>query len=89
MIEKINNNQVPDILKESSARQPDSSGFTAGNETDASLQVDYEALLEKAKQLPEEDTDAVQRAQELLLSGQLDSLQNIRAAAEAIVKFGI
>jgi hypothetical protein len=85
MIEKINNNQISDILKESASKQ---TRETAGPASD-SLQVDYEALIEKAAQQPEKDADAVQRAQQLLLSGQIDSPQNIRAAAEKIVKLGI
>jgi len=85
MIEKINNNQISDILKDSSSKQPQETTDPASD----SLQVDCEALIEKAAQPPEEDGDAVQRAQQLLLSGRLDSPQNIRAAAEKIVKFGI
>lgn len=85
MIEKINNNQISDILKESASRQTQETTSQASD----SLQVDYEVLMEKATQLPQEDGDAVQRAKQLLLSGQLDSPQNIQAAAEKIVKFGI
>jgi len=88
MIEKINNNQVPGILKESSSKQPDSS-VTTGNKADASLQVSYDSLIEQANQPPLEDADAIQRARQLLLSGQLESPENIRAAAETIIKFGI
>ena len=89
MIEKINNNQVPDILKESLSKQPGPSKVPASNEVDASLQVSYDSLIEQAKQIPPEDASVVQRARELLLSGQLDSLQNIRAATENIIRFGI
>ncbi len=89
MIEKINNNQVPDILKESSSRQPEPSGDPVDNQVDASLQVTYDSLIEKAKEMPAEDTDAVERARRLLLSGRLESPENIRAAAENIAEFGI
>ncbi|MHC4122672.1 MAG: hypothetical protein ACYSSI_03790 [Planctomycetota bacterium] len=89
MIEKIENNQIPDILKESSAMQSSPSDIPLKTGLDASLQVSYDSLIEQAKQPPQEDADAVQRARQLLLSGQLDSMQNIRTAAEAIVKFGI
>ena len=89
MIEKIENNQVPDILKESSAMQPSSSNIPAKTGLDASLQVSYDSLIKQAKQILPEDTNVVQRARELLLSDQLESPENIRAAAEAIVKFGI
>ncbi len=89
MIERINNNQVRDILKESSSKQPEPSMSSANNQIDALLQVNYQSLIEKAKQLPQEDTDAVERARELLLAGQLESPENIQKAAENIVKFGI
>jgi len=89
MIEKIENNQIPDMLKESSATQSSPSNIPAKTGLDASLQVSYDSLIEQAKQIPPEDTSAVQQARELLLSGQLDNPENIRAAAEAIVKFGI
>jgi len=89
MIEKIENNQVPDILKESSAMQSSPSNIPAKTGLDASLQVSYDSLIEQAKQIPPEDASVVQRARELLLSGQLDNPENIRAAAEAIVKFGV
>lgn len=89
MLEKINNNQVPGILKEPSSKQPDPSRVPACDEVDASLQVNYDSLIEQAKQIPPEDTDAVQKAQQLLASGQLDNPDNTRAAAEDIVERGI
>lgn len=89
MIEEINNNHVPNILNGSSSKQPEPSKNSAKPEIDASLQVSYDSLIEQAKRSPQEDTDAVQRARQLLLSGQLDNPENIRAAAEAIVKFGV
>lgn len=89
MIEKINNNQVPEILKESSSRQPELSSEPPETQVDASLQVTYDSFIEKAKELPPQDGDAVERARRLLLSGELESPENIRAAAENIAKFGI
>ena len=89
MIEKIENNQVPDILKESSAMQSSPSNISAKTGLDVSLQISYDSLIEQAKQIPPEDASVIQQARELLLSGQLDNPENIRAAAEAIVKFGV
>lgn len=89
MIEKIDKNQISGILKESSSRQPELPKNSESDQADASLQISYDSLIEKTKQLPKEDIDAVQKARELLLSGQLDSPENISAAAEAIIKFGI
>ena len=89
MIEKIDANQIPDILGKSSSKQPDSAKTPTNNGVDASLQVNYASLIEKAKQSSQTDSKAVQRAEELLLSGQLESPENIRAAAEDIIAFGI
>ena len=89
MIDKINYNPIRDILDNSSAQQSSTAGTPANNEQDASLQIDYDSLIEKATQLPPTDPDAVRKAQELLLSGELESPENIRAAAENIITFGI
>lgn len=89
MIEKIKNNQAQDILKEASLKQSEPSKGSASNQADASLQVSHDSLIEQAKQIPTEDAGVVQQARQLLLSGQLDTPENIKVAAEAIVKFGI
>ena len=89
MIDKINNNQVKNALQGAFPKQPELSRASANDQNVDSLQVNYKSLIEKAGQLPQEDDKAVQRARELLLSGQLESPENIRAAAENIIKFGI
>jgi len=89
MIENVENKQVPDILKQSSAMQSSSPNISAKTGLDASLQVSYDSLIERAKQIPREDAGAVQRARGLLSSGELDNPENTRAAAEAIVMFSI
>ncbi len=89
MIEKVDNNQISGVLKESASKQPDLSKSSESSQTDASLQISHDSLIEKINQLPKEDADAVQKARQLLLSGQLDNPENIRAAAEAIIKYGL
>ena len=89
MINKVNNNPISEILKDLTAKQTDSSGVAKNNTADASLQVSYEAVIEKAQEASAEDTGAVERARRLILSGELDSPENIRKAAENIVKFGV
>ena len=59
------------------------------NNVDVSVQVEYAHLIEQAMEQQQADAQAVERARQLLLSGQLESPQNIRQAAENIVKFGI
>jgi len=88
MIEKIDTNQLP-LEPGSSSGQPNAAGALPDNNADVSVQVQYASLIEKAIQQPQADTELVQRARELLLSGQLESPENIRKAAENIVKFGI
>ena len=89
MIEKIDNNQIPEIPKEAAGKQVNPPKSPVENQADDSLQVNYDSLIEKVKQTSPEDDKAVQQARELLASGQLESPENIRAAAENIVKFGI
>ena len=89
MIEKIGPNHIRDILEKSSSKQPDFEKTPPNNEADASLQVNYASLIEETMQAIEADSKVVQRARKLLLSGQLESPENIRAAAENIIKFGI
>lgn len=85
----MKNNQISNILKESPSVQSSSANAPAKTEPDASLQINNDALIEQAKQAPAEDSGVVQKARELLLSGQLDNPENIRAAAESIMKFGV
>ncbi len=89
MINKINNNQVSEPLKEACARQSNCLRPSADENTDVSLQVSYGPLVEKAQHAPAQDASAVERARHLLLTGQLDNPQNIRKAAENILKFGV
>jgi len=89
MIEKIENKQISDVLKDVSSKQSEPSSRSASNPANDSLQISHESLMEQVKQVPSENTSAVEEARRLLLSGQLDTPENIRAAAEAIAKFGV
>lgn len=89
MIEKIDTSQNQDFLEKSLSKQPSSGNALSNIGADVSLQVDYASFINKVMQAQHTDTEAVQRAQELLLSGQLDSPENIRAATENIIKSGI
>lgn len=88
MIGKIDSNQLP-LEPGTSPRQSNVAGALPDNDADVSVQVKYAHLIQKAMQQPQTDTQRVQRARDLLLSGQLESPGNIREAAENIVKFGI
>jgi hypothetical protein len=88
MIEKIDNNKVSDVLKDIS-KQSGPSAPKADNQPDASLQITHQAIIEQAGQVPSQDVNAVEEARKLILSGQLDTPENIRAAAQNIAKFGV
>jgi hypothetical protein len=89
MIDKIKHIAIQDLTGKQTSKQGEKTEAAAGGGVDISLQADYAALIEKAKQIPDEDAVAVEKARQLLLSGQLESPENIRAAAENIAKFGI
>ncbi|MFZ2146814.1 MAG: hypothetical protein WAV28_06305 [Sedimentisphaerales bacterium] len=89
MIEKVDANQIHGFLEKSSSSQPNSAAAHPDNDVDASIQVDYASFIERAMQAPKTDTQAVQKARELLVSGQLESPKNIKRAAENIINFGI
>jgi hypothetical protein len=86
---KIDTNGIQDFLENSPSKQLNSARALSNSDTDASLWVDYASLIDKAMQIQHTDTDAVQQAQELLLSGQLEAPENVQAAAENIIRFGI
>lgn len=91
MIEKIDPNKIQDFLEKSPSMQPNPAGHIPNNNNngDVSVQVDNASLIDKAMQVPQTDASAVQRARELLQSGQLETPKNIREAAENIIKFGV
>jgi len=89
MIDKIDITNRPLIEPGSSSGKPNSSGALPGNDMDVDVQVDYGSLIEKAMQEPQTDPQVVQKARDILLSGELESPERIRKAAENIVEFGI
>ena len=89
MIEKINTNHIPDYSDKSASKQTNANGAVPNINKDVSVDVNYASLISKATRIPEYDNQAVQRAKELLKSGELDNPENIKQAAENIVTFGI
>ncbi len=88
MIEKIELNQ-PLIESGISPKHPNSNNASTDNNTDASVHVDYACFINMAMQLPQSNTQQVERAREALISGQLDTPENTCKAAENITKYGI
>ena len=89
MIEKVDTNQIQGFLEKSSSRQPNSTAALPDNDVDASIQVDYTSFIDRAMQTPQTDSKAIERARELLLSGQLESPENFKRAAKNIIILGI
>jgi len=89
MIDNVQNNQIGQTTGRTILPHPDPASKPAADGSDATLQVTFADLINQAAQTPETETDAVQKARELLQSGQLTTPQNIRSAAEAIVTYDI
>jgi len=92
MIDRIEPRQIHPPLADSqnsSPNQPGAASTAPNNSEDVSLQVDYAHLINQATQIPQSCIEAVQQAQELLQTGQLESPQRIREAAENIIESGI
>ena len=89
MIEKVESNQIPDFFDRSSSKESNPTGAHSDIDADVSVHVNYASFIERAMQIPETDATAVQRARELLVSGELASPENTRKAAEYITDFGI
>jgi hypothetical protein len=89
MIGKIQANQIRELLEELSSSQLSTGSTAKNNDTDVSVQVNYASLIDQAMQIQQADDDIVAAARKLMLSGQLESPENIREAAENIINFGI
>ncbi len=89
MIEKLDTNQIHGFLEKSASRPPNSAAALPDSDMDASIQVDYASFIDRAMKIPKTDNQAVQKAKGLLLSGELESLKNIKRAAKNIIDFGI
>lgn len=89
MIEKVDTNQIQNFLEKTPSRLHSSPAAVSGNDADVSVQVDFASFIDTALQTPETDSQAIEKAKQLLLSGQLESPENIKQAAENIITFGI
>jgi hypothetical protein len=89
MIDKIDKGQIHEILANLASRQNRSTENLEKNSPDASLQIDYAALIKRATEIPQTDTAAIARARQLLSSGELESTDSYRKVAENIIELGI
>jgi hypothetical protein len=90
MIDNISTNQMGQILPQPPMTQSDPAANTrTRTNSDVALQIDFASLVDQAKQAAEPNASDVQKARELLLSGELTSPENIRSAATNMLKSGI
>ena len=89
MIGNVNASQAGYALGKTSLPSPDPANKPAQGDADATVQVSFADLINKARESATADTSAVEEARALLLSGQLTSSENICAAAENILCSGI
>ncbi len=90
MINPVNNNKIQNLLTQQTANQTKNPVAESATDKNAELQVNFASLIEKAIQADsQQDPDAVQNAKNILLSGELDNIENIRKAAQNIVDLGI
>lgn len=89
MIDNINANQMGQVLPKPPSPQPDSASARAQTDSDVALQVDFANLVDQAQKTTVADASDVQKARELLLSGELTSPENVKSAAQNMLRFGI
>jgi len=88
MIDKIDTNPIPELPVKPTAKQAVLNETTSST-ADATLEVNYESLIQKAMESPESGTAQVAKAKELIASGELDNIDNIREAAKDIIDLGV
>lgn len=91
MINNIDTSQMQHIPGKPPFQQPDPAKTPSVDNAEVSIQLGFDSLVQQTMEISEAkaDADAVQEARRLLQSGRLDTPQNVRAAAEDILKFGI
>jgi len=89
MIENVHNNHVAHMTGMGAVPHADATNRPAADNSDATLQVNFADMVNQAMQAGETGTDAVEKAKELIQSGRLTSVENIRSAAENVLRFGI
>jgi hypothetical protein len=89
MIDKINNDKITEFAEKLANTQPDRPKSPQDSPKSDSIQVSFADLVDQAVKASDANPDIVQKAKQLLNSGQLDTPENIRSAAENILKSGI
>jgi hypothetical protein len=86
---KIDTNGIQDFVEKPASTQFSAVRPRSSDDGDASLRISYASLIDEAMQSGEVDKGTIDRAQEVLLSGEIDDPENIRKAVGNILRFGI
>ena len=86
---KIDANGIQDFVEKPASTQMSPVRPRPNDDGDASLRISYASLIDEAMQSHQVDKDTIDRAQELLLSGEIDDPQNVERAAGNILTFGV
>jgi hypothetical protein len=89
MINKIDINISQPMYESEASKRQEINKTSAQINTDASINVQNASLLDSALNGAQTDPNLVAQAKEALLSGRLDTYENILQAAENIIKFGV
>lgn len=76
-------------MSEQHGNQPSAAKNNAANELSAEIKTRYTTLIEQALHLQADNDNKIDKARQLILSGQLDTPENIRKTAEHIATFGV
>ena len=80
---------MQNFMEKPGIQKPNGEKVCRNDEASVSLHTQYTLLLDKAIEIPPDDPKTIEMVRELLLQGRLESPENIRAAAENIITFGI
>ena len=86
MINRIDNNQP---LSGASSMFQNAKKASIDCDLDVSINEDYSSLIEIAMKSTQRDTEIIELARESIRTGELESKESIRNAAENIITFGI
>ena len=89
MIDKINTSRILEILRGSADKKQPNTGQAQNASQDASLQADYAELIKQAVDAVQNENEDLQKIKELLINGELNSLENAKLAAVNITNLGV
>ena len=88
-VNPTNNRNISNIAKDFVSNASGAQASHQNNAVGSTVGQPYLATIERAMELDQVNPSAVNRAREMIASGELDSIENIRQAANNIVILGI